>query len=202
MLIRHWMTSKPIVIEPHASLAEAKQKMETGHFRRLPVVEGGRLIGMLSDRDLRQHAGHLEHTRVNATMTTSVVVAKPEMLLDQAAALLIKHKIGGLPVVDRGELIGIITATDMLRAFGQVLNGNEEGVSRIDLAFNDSSFDLAMIAELVAQESGELLGMGAYDGAEGDSESRVIYVRVRAEDARRIANRLTENDFSVLAIHS
>jgi acetoin utilization protein AcuB len=200
MLIRRWMTKDPIAIGPGEMLAEARKKMDKGNFRRLPVVENGQLIGIISDRDLRQHVGQLEHTRVDAVMARSVITVAPDMLLDQAANLSVKHKVGGLPVMDGGKLVGIITAIDMLRAFGEVLGTAEEGVSRIDLTFSGNSFDLAMIAELVGLSSGEVLGMGTYAG-EGDRKDQIFYLRVRTEDARRTADMLTEQGFTVVAIH-
>lgn len=133
-------------------------------------------------------------------MVSPVITVAPDMLLDQAANLLVKHKVGGLPVMEGGKLVGIITAIDMLRAFGEMLGTAEEGVSRIDLAFSGDSFDLAMIAELVAQSSGEVLGMGSYEG-ERDRKDQIFYLRVRTEDARRTARMLTEQGFSVVAIH-
>ncbi len=150
MLIRRWMTKDPVAIGPAETLAEARRKMDKGNFRRLPVVEHSKLIGIISDRDLRQHVGQLEHTRVDAVMARSVVTVAADMLLDQAANLLVKHKVGGLPVMDGGKLVGVITTIDLLRAFGEVLGTAEEGVSRIDLTFSGNSFDLAMIAELGA----------------------------------------------------
>ena len=126
MLIRRWMTNDPIAIGPGEMLAEARKKMDKGNFRRLPVLENGQLIGMITDRDLRQHVGQLEHTRVDAVMARSVITVAPHMLLDQAANLLVKHKVGGLPVIAGGKLVGIITAIDMLRAFGEVLGTAEE----------------------------------------------------------------------------
>jgi acetoin utilization protein AcuB len=200
MLIRRWMTKDPVAIGPGEMLAEARKKIDKGDFRRLPVVEDGQLIGIITDRDLRQHVGQLEHTRVDAVMSKPVITVAPDMLLDQAANLLVKHKVGGLPVMDGGKLVGIITAIDMLRAFGNVLGTAEEGVSRIDLAFTGSSFDLTMIAGLVGLASGEVLGMGTYEG-EGDRKDQIFYVRVRTEDARRIADMLTEQGFIVVAIH-
>jgi acetoin utilization protein AcuB len=200
MLIRRWMTKKPTVIKSSETLADARRKMDKGNFRRLPVVEGGELVGIITDRDLRQHLGQLEHTRVDAVMTKSLITVTPDMLLDEAANLLVKHKVGGLPVTDGRKLVGIITAIDLLRAFAEVLGTAEEGVSRIDLAFCGNSFDLAMIASLVGQSSGELLGMGTYEG-ERDRRDQVFYVRVRTEDARRVADMLTEKDFTVIAIH-
>jgi CBS domain-containing protein len=201
MLIRRWMTKNPVVIGSRETLAEARRRMDKGNFRRLPVLEDGELVGVITDRDLRQQIGQLEHTRVDTVMAKPVITVTPDMLLDQAAYLLVKHKVGGLPVVEGRGVVGIITAIDMLRAFAEVLGAAEEGVSRIDLAFSGNTFDLAMIASLVGLENGELLGMGTYEG-EGDRRNQVVYVRVRAENARRIADMLTENNFAVLAIHA
>jgi acetoin utilization protein AcuB len=138
--------------------------------------------------------------RVDAIMAEPVITVTPGMLLDQAANIFVKHKVGSLPVMEGGKLVGIITAIDMLRAFGEVLGTAEEGVSRIDLAFTGISFDLAMIAQLVALSNGEVLGMGTYEG-ESDRKDQTVYVRVRADDARRVAEMLTENNFRVIAIH-
>jgi acetoin utilization protein AcuB len=201
MLIRRWMTKSPVVIGSRETLAEARRRMDKGNFRRLPVLESGELVGIITDRDLRQQIGQLEHTRVDTVMAKPVITVTPDMLLDQAAYLLVKHKVGGLPVVEGRGVVGIITAIDMLRAFAEVLGAAEEGVSRIDLAFSGNTFDLAMIASLVGLENGELLGMGTYEG-EGDRRNQVVYVRVRAENARRIADMLTENNFAVVAIHA
>jgi acetoin utilization protein AcuB len=182
MMIRRWMTKDPVAIGPDELLVEARRKMDKGNFRRLPVVKDGQLIGIITDRDLRPQVGQLEHTRVDAVMARPVITMAPDMLLDQAANLLVKQKIGGLPVMDGGKLVGIITAIDLLRAFGEVLGTAEEGVSRIDLAFSGNSFDLATIAELVGLSSGEVLGMGMYAG-EGDRKDQIFYLRVRTEDA-------------------
>ncbi len=198
MLIRRWMTKDPVAVAPTGTLAEARRKMDEGHFRRIPVVEGGRLVGIVTDRDLRQYIGQLEHTRVDAVMTAPVMTARPDMLLDQAARLMLDHKVGGLPVTEGDRVIGIITSTDMLRAFASVLGVAEEGVSRIDLDFAGDSFDLVRIVGLIGLSSGEVLGMGTYDR---DRKKPVVYIRVRTEDAKRVANMLTEQGFSVLSIH-
>jgi acetoin utilization protein AcuB len=200
MLIRNWMTPNPVTVSPKDTLARARQKMDQGGFRRLPVTDRGRLVGMITDRDLRQQTGQLEHTLVEAVMTSPVTVANADMLLDQAAGLFVGKRVGGFPVVDGDRLVGIITSIDMMRAFADVLGTAEEGVSRIDLAFTGNSFDLAMIAQLAGQANGEVLGMGTYEGA-GDTGDRAFYLRVRTADARKIARMLSDNGFSVVAIH-
>ena len=205
MLISRWMTRDPITIAPGQTLEDARQMMNEGRFRRLPVVENGRLVGIITDRDLRleeyrQPIDQLKHIRVDSLMSLNVITATPQTLLDQAANMFVKHKVGGFPVMDNGKLVGIITTTDMLRAFGEVLGTAEEGVSRIDLAFTGNSFDVATIAHLIGLSGGEVLGMGTYAG-ENDRRDQVFYIRVRAEDAREIANLLTEKGFTVVAIH-
>jgi acetoin utilization protein AcuB len=95
MLIRRWMTKDPVVVAPTETLVEARRKMDKGNFRRLPVVEDGQLLGIITDRDLREHVGQLEYTRIDAVMTKPVITVAPDMLLDQAAHLFVERKVGG-----------------------------------------------------------------------------------------------------------
>ncbi len=201
MNVARWMTKDPVVVESKDTLATVRQMMDKRNFHRVPVVDGGKLVGIVSDRDLRQHTGALSRVKVNGAMTTSVVSVTPTTVLEEAANLLVKHKIGALPVVDRDKLVGIITATDLLRAFAEVLGTTEEGVARIDLSLEGDSSELATIAQLVAQENGEILGMGTYRGEQTEGRGRVVYLRLRAADADRVARMLTDKNFTVLTVH-
>jgi len=104
-------------------------------------------------------------------------------------------------VVDQGRVVGILTASDLMRAFAEVLGGTEEGVSRIDLSLDGDSSELAMVVQLVAQESHEILGVGSYQGGQ-EGQRRVTYVRLRSGDANRVARMLAEKNYKVLSIHS
>ena len=201
MNVARWMTKDPVVVESKDTLATVRQMMDKRNFHRVPVVDGGKLVGIVSDRDLRQHTGALSRVKVNGAMTTSVVSVTPTTVLEEAANLLVKHKIGALPVVDRDKLVGIITATDLLRAFAEVLGTTEEGVARIDLSLEGDSSELATIAQLVAQENGEILGMGTYRGEQTEGRGKVVYLRLRAADANRVARMLTDKNFTVLTVH-
>jgi acetoin utilization protein AcuB len=201
MNVARWMTKDPVVVESKDTLAAVRQMMDKGSFHRVPVVDGGKLVGIVSDRDLRQHTGALARVKVNGAMTTSVVSVTPTTMLEEAANLLVKHKFGGLPVVDRGKPVGIITATDLLRAFAEVLGTTEEGVARIVLSLEGDSSELATIAQLVAQENGEILGMGTYRGEPTEGRGRVAYLRLRAADASRVARMLSDKNFTVLSVH-
>jgi acetoin utilization protein AcuB len=117
MQLVNLMTSDPVTISPDETLSKVKRIMDAGHFRRVPVVDDGRLVGILTERDLHKHSGFLESTRVNAAMRTALVTVTPENTVEDAARLMLTHKIGGLPVVEGTKLVGIITTTDLLRAF-------------------------------------------------------------------------------------
>jgi acetoin utilization protein AcuB len=201
MNVSRWMTKDPVVAESTETLAAVRRVMDEGKFRRVPVVDGGKLVGIVSDRDLRQHAGGLARVKVNGAMSTPVVSVTPSTMLEEAANLMVKHKIGGLPVVDRGKLAGIITATDLLRAFADVLGAMEEGVSRIDLSLEGDGSELATVAQLVAQENGEILGMGTYRDEPMEGRGRVVYLRLRSADANRVARMLTDKNFTVRSVH-
>ncbi len=199
MIVAKLMTENPVTIGPADTLAAALAKMEAGRFRQLPVVEEGKLVGILTDRDVRQQIGQLAHTRVDAVMSANPFSVRPSTPVEKAAHLIATHKIGGLPVLDEGNLVGIITSTDMLRALIAVLGSSKEGTSRIDLALSDPG-EIAMATGIVAQVTGQVIGVGTYRGEW--NESLVLFLRVASREAHRAAEVLEDQGFHVLAIHS
>lgn len=115
--ISKYMTKNPVTIGPRDSLAIADERMKNGKFRRLPVVEGGALVGMLSDRDLARHGGYLHETRVDAAMTEKPITVTSSDPFEEAVRRMLASKVDGIPVVDGGKLVGIVTATDVGHAF-------------------------------------------------------------------------------------
>lgn len=122
MPLRNWMTRNPQTIGPQDTLEEAQQRMARGRFRRLPVVDDkGRLIGILTDGDLRQHIGYWSTTRVDAAMIENPTTVGQDESIEHAADMMIEYKIGGLPVVQDGNLVGIITDSDLLQGLLHML---------------------------------------------------------------------------------
>jgi acetoin utilization protein AcuB len=133
--VRSVMHTPLITITPEMSLAEAHRLMRIHHIRHLPVVRGPgyqRLVGMLTDRDLREATpspattltrgritAQMATTAVQTCMTTLVLWIGPEAELAQAARLLVERRIGCLPVVDHGTLVGMVTARDCVQALLQ-----------------------------------------------------------------------------------
>jgi acetoin utilization protein AcuB len=116
MRVGERMTRNPAVVRLGDSLATARMIMQSAGFKHLPVVERKRVLGVISDRDVRQHAGGLEDTVVEAAMTADPVTVSPDTRVEEAASLILVRGIGCLPVTEHGGLVGIITTSDLLRA--------------------------------------------------------------------------------------
>jgi CBS domain-containing protein len=121
MWITNWMTRKPLCVTPQDTLEKASSLMATGGFRQLPVVEGESLVGIITDRDLRGHGGYFGSTRVDAAMTRSPITLSPFDSAESAARLMIEHKIGAVPVVENGQVVGIVSRSDLLKALLSVV---------------------------------------------------------------------------------
>lgn len=120
------MTKTPITISPAETLAVAQERMHAGGFRQIPVVDDGRLVGIITDRDIRRHGRHMIVAKVQAAMTENLITATPATPLEEAARLLLRHKIGALPVVERENLVGILSTSDILQAFIDLAAASKE----------------------------------------------------------------------------
>jgi acetoin utilization protein AcuB len=128
MRVRDLMTPGPITVEPATPMLDARQRMADARIRHLVVVEDSRLVGIITDRDIRLNlpspATSLSVWEINAllarltvgeVMSRSVIVVDSARSAAEAARLMVDHKIGALPVVDGGRLIGIVTESDFVR---------------------------------------------------------------------------------------
>jgi acetoin utilization protein AcuB len=130
MLVRDIMSTSPITVPPDTPVLEARSLMVKEHIRHLLVTDGSLLTGIVTDRDIRLNLPSqattlsvweinylLTKLTVGKVMSQSVLTVGPDRDARDAAQLMLDHKIGALPVVDAGRVIGIVTETDLLRAF-------------------------------------------------------------------------------------
>jgi acetoin utilization protein AcuB len=199
MLVSKRMTKDPVTATPEDLLIQARLKMQKGDFRRIPVVSDGQLVGIITDRDMREHAGYLDRTTVAAAMSKKPTAVTPATTVEVAAQLLLKQKIGGLPVVENGRVVGVITTSDILQAFLDVMGASEETSTRIDFVVEGEEKGLAEASRIIAQQGGEVLGVGSYRKKWG--ESPVCYLRLRSGDSEAIAQVLREKGFEVLGVY-
>lgn len=127
MRVADIMTANPVTVIPTNSIGTAIALMRAGGFRRLPVVENGRLVGIVTEHDLRLASNAptvmreqwydnyiLQHIPVGNCMTRNPITIEADRPVSEAVRIMRDHKIGGLPVVEEDRLVGIITATDLL----------------------------------------------------------------------------------------
>src|SRR5918912_563914 len=151
MLVLDYMTKDPVTVTLQDTLAVAHEKMIMGRFRHLPVVRNGTVVGILTDRDLRHYGGTEAHTRVGAAMSEEPLTVSPLTAVEEATRLLLRQQIGGLPVIAEGKLVGIITTSDVLRAFLDLTGASAEGGVRLDVRQGDGGTPLSEAAHLVSE---------------------------------------------------
>jgi acetoin utilization protein AcuB len=199
MIVGNRMTKEPITVEPDDLLVRAAHKMQSGGFRRVPVVREGKLVGIVSDRDLREHRGHLEHTKINAAMSENPHTVTPATTLEEAAQIMLERQVGGLPVVADGRLVGIITASDILKTFLDVMGATARGSARLDFVLEGEERGFVEATRIVAREGGEVLGVGTYREKLG--EDPVCYLRLLSGNPEKIARALRSAGFNMLGVH-
>jgi len=134
--VRDFMTSPATILSKDARLLGAAILLRSTGIRHLPVVDGERLVGIVTDRDIQRCAPSLlvgttqeeynavfQHTPLSQVMMREPLFVSPETLLSQAAALLVEYKYGCLPVVEEGRVVGMLTVIDMLTVFRRILIG-------------------------------------------------------------------------------
>ncbi len=161
MFVANRMAKNPVTVGPDEGLDTAASLMKKGHFRRLPVVEAGKLVGFFSDRDLMRVAPSpattlsryeertlLDQLKVRDIMVKDVVTVPEDATIEEAALIMYKHKIGGLPVLSSvGAVVGVITETDIFKSFVDVM-GLQEGKTRLTVRVDNKVGVIADIAQI------------------------------------------------------
>lgn len=204
MIIKDWMTKDVITVDPEASMMRAAKLMKEKGIRRLPVVDDkGKLVGILSDRDVKEASPSkattldvhelyylLSEIKVKDIMSTKLITISPEESVEKAAILMMDHKIGGLPVVDKaGKLVGVITQTDVFNVLISITGVLHGGLQlAIDLPDEPGTLG-GVIAVLNAHKARIMSVLTAYE-PEGVA-SRKVFIRIQDMD-RSLENKLLD----------
>ncbi|NOX19000.1 MAG: CBS domain-containing protein [Chlorobi bacterium] len=200
MLIREVMHPDPISIPKETSLSDAYQLMHEKGIRHLPVVEGEKIVGVVTDRDLRLATSKLtEHpfdpgVAVENVMSAPVQTAHPSDPIGSATQMMRELKIGCLPVVENGELVGIVTGMDILDAM-LILMGMDRPSGRMDVRLSDKPGELARLSQLLSERGVNIHSILSYP--EKDGRMRLV-LRVNTMEIRPIASAVCNSDFEVL----
>ena len=198
MKIHALMVSDPITIAAHSSISEAIELMKVNSIRHLPVVsEDNTLEGFLTLADLKQGLipSMLGDLNLSDLMIREPITVRPDDDVEIAAQLIYKHKIGGMPVVANGKLVGIITATDILRTFIDMM-GLLRTTSRIDVVVGDQPGGFKKALQIINEKGADIINVSMTGNQAGQ---RVYYFRLEACKTASIKTALEEQGYEVLA---
>ena len=204
LLVRDSMTREVLPVGPETTAAGALALFRGARIRHLPVLEGVRLVGIVSDRDLRSatpalgdpdRAADLERIRVGDEMVRGVQTASPGDPIEHAAMEMYERKIGCLPVVDGDELVGIVTSSDVMKALVRLLGAHEPG-SRVEVALSSRPGAFAGVAGILQTEGVNIVSVLAAPDEDG-AKGRVAVFRIDTIDPRRIVESLKGAGYTV-----
>jgi len=189
MLIGERMSKPVITIPPDLPITEALNLMKKERIRRAPVVKDGKLVGIVSDIDLLNASPSpvttlsiwemnylLSKVTISEVMTANVMTVTEDTPIEQAARIMADNKIGGLPVLRNGHVVGIITETDLFKVFLELLGAREPGV-RVTALIEDQPGQLAHVTQAIAEKKGSFIAFGQFTSE--DPASKIITFKVK-----------------------
>ena len=197
MKIHSLMISDPITIKPNASIQEAIELMKINSIRHLPVISGKQqLKGLVTLADLKQ--GLIPSMVADLTlvdlMIKNPITVDPDNDIEVAAQIIYKKKISGIPVVKSNKLVGIITETDILRAFIDMM-GILNASSRIDITIGDEADAFKKAVQIIHDSGGDIINVGQTAKKTG---KRIYYFRLSSCKTGIIKGALEKEGFEVL----
>lgn len=199
MKVKNWIHKQPITINRMALLQEAVQLMKQYNIRHLPVVDDeGDLVGFVTESDLRQFSfpSMIEDIPVHQVMVTNPRTIEAGASIEDAARIIHDKKIGGLPVMENGRLVGVITASDLLSAFIEVM-GLLRSTTRIDVLVSEEHGGIETVTKIIKAHDCDIVNV-AMDSKEG--KRKVYYFRLEHCDADPLVKALEAAGHQVLSV--
>lgn len=214
MLVKYWMSSDPVTVTPDTSVMKASQLMKENNVRRLPVVDDrGELVGIVSDRDLKEASPSkattldvhelyylLSELKVKDIMSRQVYSIKPEDTVEKAAVIMLEHKVTGLPVLEDGRVVGILSQGDVFKVLTSITGVYRGGVL-FALNLEDRPGSIKEVADIIRKHGGRMVSiLSSYDMCE--EGCRNVYIRIAdmaPEKLQPLVDEL-ESNFTVLQV--
>jgi len=195
MLVSEIMSRKLVTISSDKRVSKALQLMQQRQIRHLPVMEGGRMVGWITSRDLREVllASMLEKITVADVMIKAPISVTADTGVEEAAHLVQEHKIGGMPVLEGDRLVGVITMLDLIGAFLTLLSLLRTS-SRLDLLLEDKPEAMEGAAKIIKKAGGKILNL-ALGPVRGHQRS--YYIRLQKADLGPIVEALEQQGVKV-----
>jgi len=190
MLVKNWMSKNVITIDIHSSGRDAVQLFEKHDIRRLPVIDHGELVGIVTDRDLRKISPpetvfmkrdekpvHPENPMIGDLMTKNPITVSPEFTVEETAEILLNNKISGVPVIDQeGRITGIITQTDIFKILISLTGLTKRRGIQFGLQLDDRPGSIKEVTDIIRSYDGRIASiLSSFDQA--PQGYRNVYIR-------------------------
>jgi acetoin utilization protein AcuB len=198
MLVKNWMSKNVITIDANDTMQDALRLLKEHHIRMLPVMKKNRLVGIVTDRDLKKASASdatlldvhellylLTKIRVKDIMTKDPITVPPDYTVEETAQVLLKNKISGAPVVDQsGQVIGAITQTDLFKVLIS-LTGIGNGGIQFGFQVEDRPGSIKEVADIIREFGGRMVSiLTSYESA--PDGYRRVYIRMRNIERSRL----------------
>ncbi len=214
MFVGERMTRPVISVAPDTPLNDALHLMRSEHIRRMPVVSHGKLVGIVSMKDLLNASPSqattlsiwelnymLSKLTVDSCMHRELLTVSEDTPIEEAARIMADQRVGGLPVLRGGEVVGMITETDLFKIFLELMGARDVGV-RCEIRMRDEPGQLAGLTHAIASAGGNILALGTFAGeAPGHSTVTFKVAGLKPDKVRELIAPLVELVVDVRMTH-
>ena len=198
MLVGERMSHPVISVAPETPIHDALALFKKEHIRRAPVIKDAKLVGIISETDLLNASPSpvsslsiwemnylLSKVTVKQVMSKKVMTIEEDTPIEEAARIMADNKIGGLPVMRSGKVVGIITETNLFRIFIELMGAREKGV-RVTALIQNKHGTLAKVTKSIADAGGDFISFGQFTGE--DPDTKLITFKVTGLTKSQVKN--------------
>jgi acetoin utilization protein AcuB len=199
-----------VTVDKDVTILDALKIMQDNKIRRLPVLDKGKLVGIVTDRDLREVSPSpastlsifelnylLAKTKIKDIMTKNVIGISPDAFIEEAALLMRENTIGGLPVLEGNKLVGIITETNIFDVFVEIMGINTPS-TRLTVFLENRIGSLADITRIIKENNLDIISLITYTGS-GSLETGNVVIRVGTVEPEHLIEQLKAEGYKIIS---
>lgn len=207
MYVKTKMTPKPLTVEPGLSILDASAMMQNNGVKRLPVTSGGKLIGIVTRSDIQQFSPSkatslsvfelsylLSKATIADAMTRNPITVDAGALVEEAAVIMRDNDVRALPVMENGELVGIITETDIFDAFIELIGFKDPG-TRLVVRAKDAPGAMSQVTRVIGEKGYNISHISVFRGGNGMSD---MVIRVNTDDVAPLVEAIRAEGYEIL----
>ncbi|WP_458412202.1 acetoin utilization AcuB family protein [Schinkia sp. CFF1] len=206
MIIEEIMNPNVVSMRPHESIGKAIELMDANRIRHIPIIDENQyVIGIVTDRDIKDVSPSIlhadEHSEdlyrpISTIMTENVLTGHPLDFVEEVSSMFYEHKIGCLPIVKEGKLVGIITETDMLHTLVKLM-GADQPSSLIEVKVENRLGKLSEVAQIFSEKNVNIISVLVYPDKK-DNGSKILLFRVQTMNPMKSIEELKKRGYTVL----